>query len=238
MRVELSTTIRVLTFRVSGDELRGLTHRHLLVGLFATWVVGMGRWWKDPKASVLQHLGVGSVIYIFLLAAFLWLILWPLTSVTWSYVNLLTFISLTSPPALLYAVPVRAWFELAVAQQLRMWFLVVVAGWRVLLWARYLRVGVGLSRPASLVMTVFPLAFIVVALMQLNLDRVVFNIMGGVRPEDVTVNDAAYQALILVTIVAVLSLIPLLPAYLVFAIRGLRSRYAIARHTPHGEEPT
>ena len=233
MRIELNTMIRVLTFRASGDELRRLTHRHLLAGLFATWVGGMGRWWEDPKASLLQHLGVGSVIYIFLLAAFLWLMLWPLTSVTWSFVNLLTFISLTSPPALLYAVPVRAWFDLAVAQQLRMWFLVLVAGWRVLLWARYLYVGVGLSRPASLVMTVFPLAFIVVALMRLNLDRVVFNVMGGIRPEDVTVNDAAYSTLFLITIVAVLSLIPLLPAYLVFATRGLKSRYAIAHHRRH-----
>ncbi|MGH9867239.1 MAG: hypothetical protein ACREAA_03620 [Candidatus Polarisedimenticolia bacterium] len=75
-----------------------------------------------------------------------------------AYLDVLTLVALTSPPALLYAIPVRAWFELAAAQQIRLWFLAVVAAWRVLIWARYLRQGVGLPRPVTAVMTLFPLA--------------------------------------------------------------------------------
>jgi hypothetical protein len=228
----MKTMLRVLAFRASASELRGLTHRHLLVGLVTTWVVGAGRWWEDPGAHVLQHLGLGSVVYVLVLAAFLWLVTWLVSPLTPPYVNVLTFVSMTALPALLYAIPVRTWFELAAAQQLRMWFLVIVAAWRVLLWARYLKVGVGLSGPATLVVTIFPLAFIVVALLQLNLDRVVFDLMGGVRPEDVTVNDSAYGALFVITAIALFSLIPLLPAYIVLATRGCRSRYAMAYVPP------
>ena len=47
---------------------------HFIAGLIGTWIVGMGRYWDDPSAKLLQHLGMGSVIYIFVLAAFIWLI--------------------------------------------------------------------------------------------------------------------------------------------------------------------
>jgi len=74
------TSLRLLTFRSSKEELRALNYRHLIFGLVCTWLVGMGRWWEDPKASLLQHLGVGSIAYIVILAFFLWLVLWPLLS--------------------------------------------------------------------------------------------------------------------------------------------------------------
>ena|SRR5437867_1523572 len=64
---ELATALRVLTFRASSDELRALNRRHLAVGLFSTWLVGIGRWWEDPRVGLLQHLGIGSVIYVFAL---------------------------------------------------------------------------------------------------------------------------------------------------------------------------
>lgn len=224
MRSELKTLIRVLCFRAGHDELANLGPRHLVLGLIVTWIVGIGRWWEDPKAGTLQHLGVGSVIYVVVLASFLWLLMWPVTERTWPFRNLLTFITLTAPPALLYAMPVRAVFELSTAQSIRLWLLLIVAAWRVALWARYLDVGVDLPRPAAIVLTFFPLAFIVVALAQLNLDRVVFSVMGGLSPDEITVNDSAYGALLLITVVAVFSLIPLLPTYVVLSVRGVRSR--------------
>ena len=118
--------------------------------------------------------------------------------------------TLTAPPAILYAVPVRSWFDLSVAQQIRLGFLGVVAVWRVALWARYLVVGVRLRRTAALVGTLFPLTFLVVALWVLNLERVVFDFMGGVRPGDETVNDSAYGALYLVSGLSIVLVIPLL----------------------------
>ena len=102
----LLLNFRLLTFRVSSEELASLDNRHLAWGLFMTWVVGMGRWWDDPGAHLLQHLGLGSVVYVFILALLLWLIPLPLKPSNWSYKGVLTLITLTSPPAMLCAIPV------------------------------------------------------------------------------------------------------------------------------------
>ena len=214
------TAARVLTFRATGDELRGLNRRHLVLGLLLTWLAGIGRWWEDPHAGVLQHLGVGSLVYVVVLSFFLWLIIRPLSART-HYLNTLTYITLTAPPAILYAIPVRSWLDLDVAQQTRLWFLAIVATWRVALWARYLIVSVGLSRPAASIATLFPLTLIVVTLSTLNLERVVFNLMGG-RLEDATVNDSAYEVLFLLSLLSILLLVPLAVAYGVIALRGRR----------------
>ena len=49
----LLSAARLLTFRSSEEELHRLNYRHLGFGLICTWLVGMGRWWEDPKASFL-----------------------------------------------------------------------------------------------------------------------------------------------------------------------------------------
>src|SRR5262245_4439239 len=116
------TVARILTFRATGEELRNLRGTHLIVGFLLTWIVGMGRWWEDPRANLLQHLGVGSLAYVVVLALFLWLIIWPVVPRA-SYRNVLTYVTLTAPPAALYAIPVRSWFDLAVAQDIRLWSL-------------------------------------------------------------------------------------------------------------------
>jgi len=222
----IATAARTIVFRASGNELRSLDRRHLVLGLLLTWLVGVGRWWEDPRARVLQVLGAGSIVYVFLLSLFLWLIIRPLAART-RYLNVLTYVTLTAPPAILYAIPVRSWLDLAVAQRVRLWFLAIVATWRVLLWARYLRVSVQLSRPVAFVGTLFPLTLIVVALFMLNLERVVFNLMGDLRPENATVNDAAYAVLFLLSLLSVLTFVPLAIAYGVLVARAARtSRFA------------
>jgi len=60
----LAPVVRMLTFRASSDELHALDRRHLALGLLLRWLVGMGRWWEDPRAGLLQHLGIGSIISI------------------------------------------------------------------------------------------------------------------------------------------------------------------------------
>ncbi|HWN11147.1 MAG TPA: hypothetical protein VNO50_18050 [Pyrinomonadaceae bacterium] len=72
------TAIRLLTFRLTREEFLHFNYRHLAFGIACTWLVGIGRWWDDPGAHLLQHLGIGSIVYIFLLALLLWLIVWPL----------------------------------------------------------------------------------------------------------------------------------------------------------------
>jgi len=224
MRSELATAFRLLTFRANSEEVRTLNFRHFALGLVFTWLVGIGRWWEDPKANFLQHLGVGSVIYVFLLSFFLWLILWPLAPRHWSLTNVLAFVSLTSPPAILYAIPVRHGLELHAAQTVRLWMLAIVAGWRVALLVFYLQ-RIGFSGFRIVVSALFPLTLIVFTLTALNLEKVVFDFMGGIRKGDGTVNDAAYGVLMLITMFSMLLFLPLLVFYLITSVNSLFARF-------------
>jgi hypothetical protein len=106
-RNAIHTIIRLLCFRASQNELAEVGWRHLMLGLSCTWLVGMGRYWDNPRVGLLQHLGVGSIVYVFVLSLFLWLLIWPLRPRNWTYFKVLTFISMVSPPAALYAIPVE-----------------------------------------------------------------------------------------------------------------------------------
>lgn len=131
--------LRLLTFRATREDYESLGRRHLIAGLIVCWIVGAGRYWDDSRATLLQHTGVGSVIYVFVLAAVLWVIAKPAAPQRFSYPGILTFITLTSPPAALYALPVEKWMTLKDANQMNLQFLGVVALWRVLLWGHYVR---------------------------------------------------------------------------------------------------
>jgi len=225
LRPELATMLRLLTFRASRDELRRLNRRHLVLGLCVTWLIGIGRWWEDSRAGLPQHLGIGSVIYVFVLALFLWLTLWPMKPECWLYLNVLTFVSLTSLPGILYAIPVRHGLDLHTAQNLRLWFLAIVAGWRVALLYFYLGRGAGLCGGKRLVATLFPLLFVVFGLVALNLEKVVFDFMGGIRSEDKSVNDDAYGVLFLITALSFYLFIPVFLSYVVIIAQTQMARF-------------
>jgi hypothetical protein len=221
---DFRTVARLLTFRASSEELQGLNRRHLAIGLLATWLVGIGRWWEDPRADLLQHLGVGSVLYVFVLATFLWLLLWPLRPKHWSLFNVLTFITLTSPPAIVYAIPVRHGMDVHTGQVIRLWLLALVAGWRVLLLFYYLGRGARLSGFRRIVAALFPLAIVVFALTALNLEKVVFDVMGGIHETEGTVNDDAYGVLLLISALSFLLFLPLLVSYLILSVQSFAAR--------------
>ncbi len=187
-RLVVSDVWRLLTFRLSREDFLRFDYGHLAVGLVLTWIVGMGRWWDDPGANLLQHLGVGSVIYIFVLAFVLWLVVRPFSPPDWTYKRVLTFVSLTSPPALLYAIPVERFFELSTARSMNVWFLAAVALWRVALLFYYLRRFARLKIFTVVVSALLPMMAIVATLTVLNLERAVFDVMGGLR-EPGTAND-------------------------------------------------
>ena len=195
-------SIRMLTFRRPTSNIATQWKAYLAFGLAFSWFAGIGRYWDNPRAETWQSLGLGSVIYVFVLAGILWLVIAPLRPQSWSYRNVLVFVSLTSPPALLYAIPVEQFMELETAQSANAWFLAVVALWRVSLLAWFLRISARLHPAVIVVATLLPLVLIVVSLAALNLEHVVFEIMAGVDPADRTGNDLAY---IVVTTVAVLS---------------------------------
>lgn len=215
----LRTAARLLTFRLTGEEFGEFNYRHLLFGLLCTWLVGIGRWWDDGGARLLQQAGAGSVIYIFVLALLLWLVVLPLKPYGWKYAHVLPFVSLTAPPALLYAIPVEQLFTIETARFLNVWFLAIVASWRVALLFVYLKRHARLKPFAISVSALLPLTAIVVALTVLNLERAAFEAMGGLRGEP-TAHDSAYSLLTLLTVLSVLLFIPLLLCYINLIVRA------------------
>jgi len=211
-------TFRLLTFRLAREEILNFGWQHLVFGLVCTWLVGIGRYWDNPRADFLQHLGIGSVVYIFVLSLFLWLTVLPLKTKDWTYFKVLTFVSLVSPPAILYAIPVQNFYNLETANSVNAIFLLVVAAWRVGLLLFFLRKFALLDWFSAFSAALFPLAFIVAALTILNLDRVVFDFMAGIIEQ--TPNDAAYGVLGWMTFFSILSFPVILIGYIVAIIRN------------------
>lgn len=205
------TIIKLLTFRLTREEMLQFNRKHFIAGAIGTWIVGMGRYWDDSDANLLQHLGLGSVIYIFVLAALIWLVIKPFKVENWNYVTVLTFISLTSFPALLYAIPVERFVGIQTANTINAWFLAVVAMWRLCLLYYFLSRYTRLSAGNVLTATLMPICLIITTLTALNLHRVVFDLMGG-RTET-TPHDRAYDVLIFLTVFSVILILPLLIAY-------------------------
>ena len=208
-----STVFRLLTFRIKRDELNSLDLRHLAVGLAGTWIVGMGRYWDDPGAKIIQTLGLGSVIYVFILAAFIWFIVKPFFVEEWNYFTVLTFVTMTSFPGIIYAIPVERFLDIDTAASANVWFLAVVALWRLSLLYFFLIRFTRLHFVYILIATLMPVCLIIVILTYLNLERAVFQIMGGIREK--TSNDAAYAILNLLSVLSVLLAGPLLLSYAV-----------------------
>lgn len=207
---------RLLTFRTSREELLALNWRDLLVGLVLTWLVGIGRYWDNPRVELLQKLGLGSVIYVFILTTFLFLVIWPLRPRDWTWFRLLAFVTFTSPPGFLYAIPVQVIFPepgLETANAINVGFLAIVSVWRVSLLIFYLcRLG-KLNIGFAVLGTAVPIFVLIFILAALNLDRVVFNIMGGIPPESVSPNDGIYIVLFVISMAAYMLIVPLLVGY-------------------------
>jgi len=224
MRVALRTValdlLRILTFRQPSAAISDSWPAYLALGLFFTWLAGVGRYWDNPRAAFWQHLGLGSIAYVFVLALILWLLLWPLKPRRWSFRNVLVFITLTAPPAILYAIPVERFMPLHAAQSVNGWFLAIVATWRVALLVSFLRNTAGLARGAIVVGTLLPLVLIVVALSALNLEHATFEIMAGVAHQPPSPNDTAYAIVSLISLFSMFAAPFLLAAYLWFAFRA------------------
>jgi hypothetical protein len=88
--------------------------------------------------------------------------------------------------------------DMQVAQMANSWFLAVVAIWRIALMITFLRRVAGLSGFAVLITGMLPITLIIVALASLNLEHVVFELMGGFSPA--TPNDSAYVLVLFLSI--------------------------------------
>ncbi len=217
---------RLLTFRAPSAAMAQHWQAYLVFGLVCTWLAGMGRYWDHPNPDWYQRLGLGSLAYVFVLALLLRLVIWPLRARHWSVRNVLLFVTLTSPPALLYAIPVERFLSLPAAQSANAWFLGIVAIWRLALLSVFLT-RVGKLRPeAAAIGVLLPMALILVALTALNLEHVVFSIMSGIRPEQQSGNDQAYAFVVTLTMLSTLASPLLLIWYVAEIYRAyVRSQY-------------
>ena len=144
----LRDQFRMLCFLPIKPDLKNHYKAYLAMGLIFTWLAGVGRYWDHPRPEVWQTLGLGSVGYIFVLAFILWIAFKPLRPDNWAYPTILLFISMTSLPAILYAIPVERMVPMGTAQELNLLFLKVVAAWRVLLLLVFLKRTTGLDLAA------------------------------------------------------------------------------------------
>ena len=195
------------------------TFARLLAVVMSVGLVVGGLW-------LWQHAGLGSVAYVFSLALVLWLLVLPLRPRRWTYRNVLLFVCLTSPPALLYAIPVERFMSGEAALATNAWFLGIVASWRVALLLVFLKRDAGLRAWEAVVACLLPLALIVVSLALLNLEHVVFNLMSGVRAEDQSANDAAYGVVVLLSLFSFVAspLLAIAYLWLVFHRRQFATR--------------
>ena len=129
---------------------------------------------------------------------------------------------MTSPPAILYAIPVERFMSFEGAQMANVWFLAIVAIWRVALLFRYLVKVANLSGLCALVATLLPLTLIVSLLAALNLEHVVFKLMAGLEDHEKSVNDSAYLVLLLITYFSVMAAPVLLAVYGWCVLRKLK----------------
>lgn len=210
---------RLLTFREARIDLVNYKYGFLAFALVATWVAGIGRYWDHPGAQWWQYAGLGSVAYIGILSFLLWLIVLPLRPKHWSFLGVFIFVGLTAPPAWLYAIPVERFMPLQAAATTNLWFLLVVAIWRVALYGVFLKRAAGLSGLALLSALLLPLAAIVSVLAMLNLEQAVFEIMGGLDREP-TAADKSYLVVILLSVISYVASPVLLIIYIVACMKA------------------
>lgn len=179
----LVTELKFLAFRPVRPDVKRLRWHFLVLGLVSSWLAGMGRYWDTSEAQWWQYAGLGSVVYTFFMATFLFALILPMHPRNWSYLNVLTFVGMTAPPAIFYAIPVERFTDPTTASQVNYGFLIVVATWRVgLLWL-YLRRSAQLRIVPAMVALMLPLALMMVVLAYMQLSMTVMEGMAGIRTE-------------------------------------------------------
>ena len=226
----LRQELRLLSFRESHIDFHRYQYGFLTFAVIATWLAGVGRYWDHPGAYWWQYAGLGSIVYVGVLSLILWLISIPLRPQNWNYLTVFIFVGLTAPPAWLYAIPVEKFMPLDVATTLNMWFLLIVATWRVALYGVFLRRAARLSGLAWISALFLPLVAIVSALAMLNLEQAVFDIMGGLDREP-TSSDKAYLVVVLLTFSSYLAAPVLLVCYVLASYKAWKQNRSMNTDT-------
>ncbi|SFV71515.1 hypothetical protein MNB_SV-13-1348 [hydrothermal vent metagenome] len=209
------TELKLLSFKSVKIDIETSGNYYFFFGLVMTWLAGIGRHWDNPRAEIWQYFGLSSVMYVFILAFIIWILIKPLKPQNWSYKGVLIFVMLTSPTAFFYAIPVERYFSMDTAQTMNVWFLLLVALWRVILFFLYLKRVAKLKSIVIVTAMLLPLVLIVSTLTALNLEHVVFRLMAGITEEERSGNDGAYAILWLISTLSVMLSPVFLLSYLI-----------------------
>jgi len=223
LREVFVTEAKFLAFRPVRPDMKRLGWHFLALGLVSSWLAGLGRYWDTPEAQWWQYAGLGSVVYTLFMAALLWALIWPLHPENWSYLNVLTFVGMTAPPAIFYAIPVERFATPYVASQVNYLFLLVVASWRVALLWFYLRRAARLVPMVAFFALSLPLSIILVLLGYFQLFQIVFEGMAGNRAGQSPPNLAG-ATIVVIGIGSLFSFPFLLIGYLVMTVRIQRKK--------------
>lgn len=178
----IRTLFRVLGFRATPGEIKENAIAILTVGFLVTWVVGIGRWWDDPRDLLpFVRWGVGSVFYTIALSLVLWVLGLPLSKERLRYQHVLAFVTCTSLPGLVYAIPMEIWADQRTASSYNLYALLFVSIYRVslLLWF-FLKIQ-ELTVRQAIVATFLPISMIALSLTSLGHGARIMDIMGGFR---------------------------------------------------------
>lgn len=185
---------RFLTFRGTPEMFDRIGIEHAILGFATTWIVGIARNWDYPDAPDFARMGLGSLAYILLLSLVIFLMAWPISYEKRNYWHVLTCVSMTAAPGLIYGVPVEKFVSIEAAQGANVAFLAVVATWRVGLAIHYLLRGCQNSALAVASILMLPISLVVIGLVQTGRAGYVIEIMGGLNRNrtgpDVAVDDA------------------------------------------------
>jgi len=220
----VSETTKLLTFRNVKIDTSSSPIAYGLWAITLAWIAGIGRYWDHPSPSVFEISGLRSVAYIFVLSTILYLIVWPLKRKRWSWFAVFVFVGLTSPLAWLYAVPVERFTSASTAIALNVRFLMVVALWRVALYGTFLWRYAGLRHSSFIAALLAPLAIILFALVALNLENAIFEIMAGIEPERTPNQEISDSRFMAVNVLFVFSLITV-PVWVIAYCAGLYDKF-------------
>lgn len=176
------TLFRILGFSAKREEIEANAAPLLIVALVITWIVGLGRWWDDPReVPIFVRMGFGSVLYVLSLAAALWMVAYPITLDRMGYRSFLAFVAATSLPGLVYAVPIEQLAGDNAASTYNLNALGFVSLYRVslLVWFYWKILEIDFGN--AVVATLLPISGIVLALTGMGHGARVMDIMGGLR---------------------------------------------------------
>lgn len=186
---------KFLTFRATPEIYDRIGPEHAVLGFASTWMVGIARNWDFPDAPDLARLGLGSVAYIFILSFVLFAMAWPISYEKRNYWHVLTGVSMTAAPGLVYGIPVEMFLSPEGAQGANLFFLLVVASWRVGLACHYLFKGCENGIREVLAILLLPISLIVIALVSTGRAGYVMQFMGGLRRDPSAPNAIVDEAI-------------------------------------------